>query len=187
MLHWSKTFLDIIFTTLVKNAGNWIYQKLREVHHILHNATVFGVSLLVLVLSGVVLQHLAIEKWHVKGKIIIVGNWTVWLEGTYNDQLVQLPGSRAALLRFSSSKDFQCHTIQMEHGCAQGMLFFSWHWVSLPDLPFPQLASWPCCGRALFSVQIKQGSLTNNVIETSQLLLLTVRILNCILALDIFS
>lgn len=99
MLHWSKNFLDIIFTTSMENAGNWIYQKLRQVHHILHNATVFGVSLLVLVLSGIVLQHLAIKKSHIKGKNNYCWelNRTVWLEGTYNDQLV-LCGIAQALL-----------------------------------------------------------------------------------------
>lgn len=70
-----KNFPWHYFSHFVKNAGNQIYQKLRQVHHILHNATVFGVSLLVLVLTGVVLQQLATKKWCVKGKIIIVGNW----------------------------------------------------------------------------------------------------------------
>lgn len=75
MLCWSKTFLDIIFHTFVKNAAYGIYQKLRLAHHILCDATTFGVSLLVPVLSGIVLQHLAIKKMtYIKGKVFIVGN-----------------------------------------------------------------------------------------------------------------
>lgn len=94
-----KNFPWHYFSHFVKNAGNWIYQKLRQVHHILHNATVFGVSLLVLVLSGVVLQHLAIKKWWVKGKIIIVGNW---LEQSGRD--LQWSASPAARLSYCTAQ-----------------------------------------------------------------------------------
>lgn len=46
---------------------------------------------------------------------------TVWLEGTYNDQLVQLPGSYAALLRFSSSTGF--HTSEAWLGTGNAGVF----------------------------------------------------------------
>lgn len=62
MMYRSKTFLQVIFHTFVKNAGDRMYQELRLAHHILCSATVFGVSLLAPVLSRIVLQHLAIKQ-----------------------------------------------------------------------------------------------------------------------------
>lgn len=44
----------------MKNADYGIYKKLRLVHHILCNATIFGVSLVVPILSWIVLHYLAV-------------------------------------------------------------------------------------------------------------------------------
>lgn len=104
------------------------------------------------------------------------------MQGTYNDQLVQLPGSPAVLLRFSSLKDFQFHAIHMVCDLAWGMLVLFGTSLGVSarvTIPTAQPAELTLLLESCSApVQIKQGSLSSNVSEALQLLLLRVKLLN---------